>query len=79
MGIEVDSAEQLQDWKSLLSKNEIETRDEMSVDCCYAHQDKIWFSDPDGNEWEVFYVKNQLDVPKEKTNTVCDPNMGCCT
>jgi catechol 2,3-dioxygenase-like lactoylglutathione lyase family enzyme len=25
--------------------------------CCYAVQDKVWIEDPDGNAWEVFFVK----------------------
>ena len=27
------------------------------TNCCYAIQDKTWVNDPDGNEWEVFVVK----------------------
>src|SRR6266567_1603143 len=26
------------------------------VDCCYAVQDKVWVSDPDGARWEVYTV-----------------------
>jgi hypothetical protein len=35
---------------------ELITRDETQTDCCYAIQDKMWMTDPDGNEWEVFVV-----------------------
>jgi hypothetical protein len=31
-------------------------RDEENVTCCYAVQDKVWFVDPDGHQWEVFVV-----------------------
>ncbi len=78
LGVEVDSEEEVREWKSKLEKAGILTRDEMAVDCCYAHQDKIWFSDPDGNEWEIFYVKEQLEVPTKQTQTTCDPKTGCC-
>jgi hypothetical protein len=29
----------------------------MSTDCCYALQDKIWVTDPNGYRWEIFVVK----------------------
>src|SRR5881396_2896819 len=33
------------------------TWEERNTDCCYALQDKIWVSDPNGYRWEVFVVK----------------------
>lgn len=29
---------------------------EDAVTCCYAVQDKVWVTDPDGHRWEVFLV-----------------------
>jgi hypothetical protein len=29
---------------------------EDGVSCCYAVQDKVWVSDPDGARWEVYTV-----------------------
>jgi len=31
-------------------------RDEEAVTCCYAVQDKVWITDPDGHPWEIFVV-----------------------
>lgn len=33
-------------------------REEFSTDCCHANQDKFWVQDPDGIDWEI-YVLNQ--------------------
>ena len=42
----------------------------MDVTCCYATQDKFWVTDPNGNEWEFFYTKK--DVENLNSNgTVC--------
>jgi len=38
-------------------------RREEGVGCCYAIQDKVWFADPDGNNWEVFVV-TEADIPE---------------
>jgi|CXWL01.1.fsa_nt_gi predicted lactoylglutathione lyase len=35
---------------------------ENNIACCFARQDKLWFTDPDGNAWEIFTVHEQLEV-----------------
>ncbi|BAY33749.1 hypothetical protein NIES2107_56510 [Nostoc carneum NIES-2107] len=44
---------------------------EEDTNCCYALQDKVWVTDPDGNRWEVFVVKVADTAPEEnlKANT----------
>jgi catechol 2,3-dioxygenase-like lactoylglutathione lyase family enzyme len=34
--------------------------DEMDTTCCYAKQDKIWVHDPDGIEWEVYALTDDM-------------------
>ena len=46
------------------------TREEMGVECCYALQDKVWVSDPDGAPWEWYTVLEY--------SPVMDPTSGCC-
>ena len=29
-------------------------REEKEIDCCYAIGDKVWVTDPDGNDWELY-------------------------
>ncbi len=41
----------------------------VDVTCCYATQDKFWVTDPDGNEWEFFYTKG--DVETMATQSTC--------
>ena len=50
------------------------TRTEEDVACCYAVQDKVWVQDPDGNAWEVFFVKGDADVLLESAS----PSEACC-
>ncbi len=50
------------------------TRDEMDTSCCYAVQDKTWVQDPDGNEWEVFVVKED-NLPESAVNA---GTASCC-
>ncbi|MGH7166349.1 MAG: ArsI/CadI family heavy metal resistance metalloenzyme [Nitrospiraceae bacterium] len=71
-GIEVDAPGEVAEWDRRLQEQGILERVEDNVDCCYARQDKVWFTDPDGNHWEVFTVLEQLPVTRPLKNT------GCC-
>ena len=37
----------------------------LPVVTCYAKQDKIWAHDPDGNEWEVYVLTDDLQHDHE--------------
>ena len=72
LGIEVESIAEIAVWKQQLQEQGILEKVEDNIACCFARQDKLWFSDPDGNAWEVFTVHEQLDVTGPLTKT------GCC-
>ena len=72
LGIEVESANDIAIWKQQLLERGILEKVEESLACCFARQDKLWFTDPDGNPWEVFTVHEQLAVTGTLRNT------GCC-
>lgn len=57
MGIQVASTDDVSAIREGWQERGLLTRDEMDTNCCYAIQDKTWVNDPDGNEWEVFVVK----------------------
>lgn len=57
LGIQVESTEDVLAMRENWQTRGLLTRDEMDTNCCYAIQDKTWTHDPDGNEWEVFVVK----------------------
>ena len=71
-GIEVQSVEEIASWKERLQQEGIIERVDENVSCCYARQDKLWVSDPDGNAWEIFTVHEQLEVTGPLSST------GCC-
>jgi catechol 2,3-dioxygenase-like lactoylglutathione lyase family enzyme len=56
LGVEVSSTEEVVAATGRLSASGIQTATEDGVDCCYARQDKVWVSDPDGAPWEVYTV-----------------------
>lgn len=62
LGIEVESVDDIAGWKQRLQEQGILEKVEEGAACCFARQDKLWFTDPDGNPWEVFTVHEQLAV-----------------
>lgn len=83
LGIEVMDLKYVSEWKNKLEGQNISLITEEDTDCCFAKQDKVWFQDPDGNSWEVFFVHEQLptsgaEPPKIKSAKSCAPASGCC-
>jgi catechol 2,3-dioxygenase-like lactoylglutathione lyase family enzyme len=72
LGVEVESPEQIAAWKQRLLTQGILAEVEENIACCFARQDKLWFTDPDGNAWEVFTVHQPLPVEGPLAQT------GCC-
>lgn len=72
LGIEVESVTEVAAWKERLEREGVIDRVEENIACCFARQDKVWFSDPDGNAWEVFMIHEQLSVTGPVSST------GCC-
>jgi catechol 2,3-dioxygenase-like lactoylglutathione lyase family enzyme len=60
-GFQVGKLEEVLQHKARLEGLGFFAREEMDVTCCYATQDKFWVTDPDGNEWEFFYTKGDVE------------------
>ena len=63
LGVEVESTAEVAAATGRLSENGLPTEVEDQTTCCYAVQDKVWVSDPDGRPWEVYTVL--ADAPAE--------------
>ena len=71
LGIQVASTADVLAMREQWLTRGLLTRDEMDTNCCYAIQDKTWTTDPDGNEWEVFVVKED-NLPETTMCCVTD-------
>src|SRR5687767_8888408 len=70
LGVELADREEVGVASDRLVTAGLVTREEMGVECCYALQDKVWVSDPDGAPWEWYTVLE--DSP------VMNATAGCC-
>lgn len=73
-GIQVKSTRAVERFADRMRQRGNAGFEEAQVACCYAVQDKIWFTDPDGHQWEVFVV-TEADSPIREETT---KDRACC-
>lgn len=79
-GIQVKSTEAVGVFVDRLKKADLELVVEENVTCCYAVQNKVWATDPDGNKWEVYVVLDNDGTQHQSTqNVCCADNPDCCS
>jgi catechol 2,3-dioxygenase-like lactoylglutathione lyase family enzyme len=86
LGVQVASLAEVEAARERLVAAGLATFDERDATCCYARQDKVWVTDPDGNAWEIYVVLDDLlDVPGHDHRGSPLPLVGdaaparCCT
>jgi catechol 2,3-dioxygenase-like lactoylglutathione lyase family enzyme len=81
-GIQVKSTPAVIKVAERLEAAGIATTVEDHVTCCYAVQNKIWATDPDGNKWEAYVVLDNDGAHHATTNACCPQetkDSGCCS
>lgn len=82
LGIQVESAEAVKAAIARFQIAGLATFEEHNTDCCYALQDKVWVTDPDGTRWEIFVVTVADTAPDQNLGPVAAvaplPQTSCC-
>jgi catechol 2,3-dioxygenase-like lactoylglutathione lyase family enzyme len=73
-GVQVKSTEAVGKVAERLKEAGLETAVEDNVTCCYAVQNKVWATDPDGNKWEIYVVLDN-DGKQHQSSSACCPEM----
>ena len=75
LGVEVESPEEVAAAQSRLADAGLVTATEDEVTCCFATQDKVWASSPEGVPWEYYTVLADADsmgeCATESDESVC--------
>lgn len=81
LGIQVASTDAVKAAAERLKSEGLATFEEEDVDCCYALQDKVWVTDPNGYKWEVFVVKVGDTQPQltAAASTAASSTDACCS
>jgi catechol 2,3-dioxygenase-like lactoylglutathione lyase family enzyme len=76
LGVEVPSTDEVSEATDRLADAGLATAPEENTTCCYAVQDKVWVTDPDGAPWEVYTVL--ADAPAEVDTPGRVDDSACC-
>ena len=77
-GVQVKSSAEVKRMTQRFQQAGIQTSTEERVACCYAVQDKVWVSDPDGNAWEVFVVLDNEASEYASNTSEAGSETACC-
>jgi len=81
-GIAVDAAELVDAAIGRLRGAGLSVDVETDQTCCYATQNKVWATDPDGRRWETYFVIAETEE-RDGENVDCCVSHGeastCCT
>lgn len=73
MGIQVESQDVVVREMNRVKAAGLAVREEFSVDCCHANQDKFWVQDPDGVDWEVYVLNHDIEEAAPAAACGCAP------
>lgn len=77
-GIQVKTSAAVAKVAERLREAGLETAVEDNVTCCYAVQNKVWATDPDGNKWEVYVVLDNDAARHPSPSACCADRPDCC-
>ncbi len=78
LGVEVSTTDEVNAAADRFDLSGLATREEKGVACCYATQDKVWVTDPDGAPWEVYTVLADSEVMTPAADECCSDDTSCC-
>ncbi|MFN7114139.1 MAG: ArsI/CadI family heavy metal resistance metalloenzyme [Alphaproteobacteria bacterium] len=76
LGIQVDSAEELNALRAQLSAANLTTHSEGETTCCYARSEKSWVEDPAGMAWEAYHTMEDAQIFSSKAPAAAES--ACC-
>jgi catechol 2,3-dioxygenase-like lactoylglutathione lyase family enzyme len=75
LGVEVDSSQTVHGEIARLTEAGMFTEEEIGTTCCFATQDKVWVTAPDGERWEVYTVLADAETFGSSAQS---PTASCC-
>ena len=79
LGVEVESSEIVNAEITRLAGEGLSTAEEVGTTCCFATQDKVWVTGPDGEKWEVYTVLADSKTFSTSPENVAAHSAGGCS
>lgn len=78
LGVEVGDTTAVDAAADRLRSGGLATLSQDATDCCYAVQDKVWVTDPDGAPWEWYTVLSDSQNEVFEESTIPEAPTTCC-
>lgn len=78
LGFQVDTAEELHEMQSRLSKADLPIETQEDAACCYAKSNKHWTIDPQGIAWESYHTLDSIPTFSGQEAAPVENNSACC-
>lgn len=81
LGVEADTSEQVHGEITRLTEAGLFTEEQLESTCCFATQDKVWVTGPNGEKWEVYTVLDDTEhfgTPPEFADADTESVQACC-
>lgn len=78
LGLQVDSADELNALRDHLSQANLSTHSEGETTCCYAKSEKTWVEDPNGIAWEAYHTMEDAQIFSAKDAATPAGEAACC-
>lgn len=78
LGVEVGDTTAVAAAADRLRSGGLATLAQDATDCCYAVQDKVWVTDPDGAPWEWYTVLADSTTEEFEASTIPAASTSCC-
>ena len=75
LGIQVESLAELDEIEQRATNAGLVSSPEKGANCCYAHSDKQWLTDPQGIVWEAFHTVGEIPTYSGQRHAAND---ACC-
>lgn len=80
-GVQLKSTAAVKEVEKRLVAAGYDVEPEEHVTCCYAIQNKVWATDPDGNKWEVYVLLDDNGATHHSDRPATSRSLsmaGCC-
>lgn len=82
IGVEVETVSDVNAATDGFVARGLTTYEEQGVECCYAKQDKVFVTDPNGLEWEFYTVLGDSPIASKtiesSADQCCEPSEAAC-
>ncbi len=78
LGVEVGSTDEVRSADARLRTSGLTSSTQEATDCCYAVQDKVWVTDPDGAPWEWYTVLADSHTEEFEASAIPEASPACC-